>query len=537
MGAVDPVNSCGPTQSFNFRARDGSGSANIDTMTATFQTPGAAFPECQVLYTVSTGNLKLFYRIYDNYWGQWFVNFYNGQVGRPVSTMNNGACSVTSAYSSDDGLQRTLTLGMSFTAGPVYQVSRAATNLAGDTTGNVLAGTWRTQPDVTIAVTPTATTLGANGQQQFGVNISGTTNTAVTWAIASGPGTINGAGLFVAPASISSATSATVRATSNADPAKSASATIALPSNSSIAVNMLTPTGTVTAGQTYQLGASISGTSNTAVTWTVTSGSGSVGLSTGIYTAPAVVASAFTATLRATSVADPSRFATATLTVNPSPVTITMNPTSATLTGGQSAQFAATVGGTSNTSVNWSVSPASAGAVNTAGYFTAGNVTSLTSATLTATSAADPTKSASASLTIQPQSPVTLVSFAPASITGDQSVVILTGRTTTGPINLWIAVGDEFQDPYNKDAPCSFYWSGSIGGLGWTGTDPGYGSSYLSNVSCAVNLNSTTYDSATGNWTLNVTVSNYAWGNRPLKARVTSPVGSTPWTIMGYWNR
>lgn len=535
VGLVSPVNGYGPTQTFNFRAIDSSGGQNIDTMTATFQTPGAAFPECQILFTPSTGNLQLFYRFYDSYWGQWSVSSYVGQVGGPIYSMNNGNCSVTSAFAAQANNDRTLTLGLNFTPGPVYQVLRGATNVQGLSTGNVLAGTWRTQPDVTISVLPTATTLGANGQQQFGASISGTTNTAVSWAVIAGPGGINASGRYTAPSAPTNA-SATVRATSAADPAKSATATVTLQANSSISVTMLTPTGTVNAGQTYQLGASVSGTPNTERIWSIVSGGGSVNAATGLYTAPSTVAASFTATVRATSQADPSRFANATLTVNPSPVTIFVNPTSATLTATQSAQFTATVGGTGNTAVTWSVSPSTAGSVTSVGYFTAANVTVLTSATLTATSVADPTKSASASLSIQPQSPVTLVSFSPSSAGGQSSNLSLTGRSTQTPLVLSIAVGEEVTDPYTYNIPCAFHYSTSVGGLVWNGQEGASGSSWISNGACAVTFNSADFNPVTGNWTLKVNVYRYTYGYLPLKARVSSPSGATNWTYVGSWD-
>src|SRR5207253_315891 len=72
----------------------------------------------------------------------------------------------------------------------------------------------------------------------------------------------------------------------------------------------------LTGGLTQQFTASVTGTSNTAVTWTASTGSIS---STGSYTAPSV-ASLLTATVRATSQADTSKSATATITLNPTSI-------------------------------------------------------------------------------------------------------------------------------------------------------------------------------------------------------------------------
>ncbi len=80
-----------------------------------------------------------------------------------------------------------------------------------------------------------------------------------------------------------------------------------------------------------------------------------------------------------------------------SPITISLTPSSASITSGQQVLFVAFVTGTSNTAVTWK---ASAGTVTSGGLFTAPNVSSTTTATITATSAANPKLTASAAITI-----------------------------------------------------------------------------------------------------------------------------------------
>ncbi len=77
-------------------------------------------------------------------------------------------------------------------------------------------------------------------------------------------------------------------------------------------------TATLTAGQTLQFTAKVSGTGNAAVVWKVSAGVGTIGAD-GIYTAPAAVTGTQTATITATSVADPSKSGTATVTVSGAP--------------------------------------------------------------------------------------------------------------------------------------------------------------------------------------------------------------------------
>src|SRR6266852_2375528 len=80
-------------------------------------------------------------------------------------------------------------------------------------------------------------------------------------------------------------------------------------------------------------------------------------------------------------------------------ISVSISPTSATIPSGGTKQFTDTVTGTTNTAVTWS---ASTGTVSTSGLYTAPTVSVNTTATVKATSAADSTKSATASITLTP---------------------------------------------------------------------------------------------------------------------------------------
>jgi hypothetical protein len=86
-------------------------------------------------------------------------------------------------------------------------------------------------------------------------------------------------------------------------------------------------------------------------------------------------------------------------------VSIWLGPASVTLpANGKQQQFTATVSGTSNTAVNWSMNP-SVGTLTANGLYTApypGLISSSQTVTITATSVADPTKSATATVTLNP---------------------------------------------------------------------------------------------------------------------------------------
>jgi len=150
---------------------------------------------------------------------------------------------------------------------------------------------------------------------------------------------------------------------------------------------------TVYTGGTQQFTATVTGTSNKAVSWSVGGNCGSVSDS-GLYTAP--TASACTGTVIATSKADVSKHADASVEVKEA-VHIAISPETASVYAGASQQFTATVTGTSNTAVTWSVSDG-CGSVSDTGLYTA--PWAICSGTVKATSKADTTKSASASISV-----------------------------------------------------------------------------------------------------------------------------------------
>jgi hypothetical protein len=86
-------------------------------------------------------------------------------------------------------------------------------------------------------------------------------------------------------------------------------------------------------------------------------------------------------------------------------VNVGVFPPSASLVSAEKQQFTATVSGTANTGVQWS---ATSGSISTSGLYSAPRVTSETTAVITATSVFDRSKSASASVTINPLSNQTL---------------------------------------------------------------------------------------------------------------------------------
>jgi hypothetical protein len=262
--------------------------------------------------------------------------------------------------------------------------------------------------------------------------VTNTGNTAVTWSLSPVVGSITAAGLYTAPASIASSQTVTVKATSVADPTKSATATVTL--NPPVSVTVTPASATLTQSQTQSFSATVTNTGNTAVTWSLSPVVGSI-TAAGLYTAPASIASSQTVTVTATSVADPTKSVTASVTLTP-PVTVSLTPSSVSLLPSKSQTFTATVSGTSNTAVTWSINPASTSLVSgatTAVYVAPSTAPTTQSGTLIATSMADPSKTATALITLLQAITVSIspstVSLAPSGTQQFTATVLATSNT------------------------------------------------------------------------------------------------------------
>ena len=211
------------------------------------------------------------------------------------------------------------------------------------------------------------------------------------------------------------------------------------PAPQTVGINISPATASVTAGKTQQFTATVTGSSNTTVSWAVNGAAGgntTAGTisSAGLYTAPSQAPNPATVTITATSQADATKSASATVTVMaPVQVTVSISPTTGSLIGGQTLQFNASVTGSSNTAVTWSVSATGnnpAGTITPAGLYNAPNESTQTTVTVTATSQADSTKSASATVTITPVTVAIGPTTASVVLGGTQQfLVTLTGST------------------------------------------------------------------------------------------------------------
>jgi uncharacterized protein (TIGR03437 family) len=263
---------------------------------------------------------------------------------------------------------------------------------------------------VLVSLSTTATTLQGNQTASLSALVTGSANTAVTWSLSPnvgtlGPGSSPGAGgistnTYTAPTLISSRQTITITATSVAQPTQAAAVQIEL---QPIAITVLVNPSSVTlnAGQTQQFSAVVTGISVTGVTWSISPQVGTIDPNAGLYTAPASITTSQKVTVTATSVFDTTVTGTASITLQaPVAVTISISPTSVSLTDGQSQQFTATVTNSSNTAVTWSINP-QLGTITSTGFYTAPSpISASANVTVTATSVADTTKSATASVAL-----------------------------------------------------------------------------------------------------------------------------------------
>ena len=335
-------------------------------------------------------------------------------------------------------------------------------------------GTTSTAPVPTVAVsitTPTTPqTVPVNGTLAITAAVTGTSNTAVTWTVNgvtngnSTYGTIPaGSGLsvtYTAPTSVPSPAAFNITATSVADGTKSASVSVTVSGGVSVTMTAPTSPQSLSVNSTLGFTASVTGTSNTGVTWTVngiTNGNSTYGTITGsglsvTYKAPAAVPSPATFNVTATSAQDGSKSASVsvTITVAAVGVSITSPSNPASIKVGGTLPITASVTGTANTAVTWTVTGANAGTV-TNGNSTIGTIPGTSPSatytapasipggnnpvTITATSQADETQSASLTVTINPSTTTTNA----VNVTGGASPA--TGINLSLPSNANVTLG------------------------------------------------------------------------------------------------
>ncbi len=252
---------------------------------------------------------------------------------------------------------------------------------------------------VAVTINPKNVSVFTGAGQAFTCAVTGSADTACTWSVQEGAagGTVSGSGSYTAPAV---AGTYHVVATSHADPSKSDTATIGVVVP--VAITISPKSVSLITGAAQAFTCSVTGSADTSCNWSLQEGAAGGTVSAGAYTAPAA---AGTYHVIATSHADPTKSDTATVTVTSVAVTISPKPVALLTNAGQ--LFTCTVTGSADTVCTWSVQEGAAGgAINGSGSYTAPAVAGTFH--VIATSHADPTKSASSTVTVSAPPPVAI---------------------------------------------------------------------------------------------------------------------------------
>jgi len=225
--------------------------------------------------------------------------------------------------------------------------------------------------EVAVTIIPRTATVTVGGTVPFTAVVTGTSNTTVTWSVPAGAsaGSISEDGTYTAP---STPGTYQVKATSVADPGKSATAEVvvqAMPVNITVSVTPSPVSVSTQAGQTFT--ATVTGATDKGVTWSIAEGStGGTITADGTYTAPA---SPGTYHVVATSKADTTKSARATVNVTRDFVaSVIVDPAMPTVVTGQFLTFAAEVQGVFySANIDWSVLESGGGGVTRGGVYLA----------------------------------------------------------------------------------------------------------------------------------------------------------------------
>jgi hypothetical protein len=309
--------------------------------------------------------------------------------------------------------------------------------------GAVGGGT--TSSNVTVTISPASASILLGDGVAFSATVSGNSDAAVTWTVNgilggnTQVGSISASGQYTAPQILPAPSNVTVTAIAQADSSAAASASVAITSDVTVNISPTSATVTLGGSQTFAATVTSAGKPAQGVTWSVNGAAGgnstvgtisSAGADSAIYTAPAVAPNPPGVTVTATSVADVSKSAAATVTIIVAcSGANSITPPTASVALAQSQIFATTLCAAPGTTIVWDVNGvvggnASLGTIaitgaNSATYTAPADLPATNPLTIHAVAGA---ASASASITI--------VSNVAVSVVPPISSVVVNGRAT-----------------------------------------------------------------------------------------------------------
>lgn len=246
-----------------------------------------------------------------------------------------------------------------------------------------------------VVVTPAATTLGSGDTKQLtaDVIVDAGLPTTVTWSTsASSIATVSNQGLVTGVA----LGTATITATSTADGTLQGTAQVTVAPVVRQVVITPPSSSSLFLGQTTTLVATVTADAGLAqtVNWSTSNSAVAIVSTSGVVSA----VSAGSVVITATSTADATKSASVAFTTASQPVSVSLSPSALTLTAGNTSTVVATVSGDPgvSTAVTWSSAAPNIATVSNGVVTAVSNGTT----TITATSVADPAKSATLSVSV-----------------------------------------------------------------------------------------------------------------------------------------
>ena len=260
----------------------------------------------------------------------------NGANFHAGSVVNFGGVALPTTLISATGLRATGT-ALPAQAGTNIPVTVVNRGLGGTTSSAVTLGV-TAAPAVAVTVSPASASVAAGTTRNFTATVVGANEAGVNWSVngmAGGNatvGTITNGGIFTAPsAPLPAPAMVTIQAMSVASPSAVGTAVITIfPASPPPVVTVAVAPSSVSlaAGAMQQFSATVTGSANTSVTWSVNNLAGGNAMlgtisSSGLYTAPATAPAPASVTIRATSLAEAaaSAAALAAITTPPGPGT------------------------------------------------------------------------------------------------------------------------------------------------------------------------------------------------------------------------
>ncbi len=342
----------------------------------------------------------------------------------PGATVVFGTVTLATTRVSSTQLTATGTANTGEVGNILITVVNPGAPVSGTISAQVTGGT-----GIVVGVSPATGTVRAGSTQLFTASVTGTSNTGVSWAVNGIPGgnatfgTIIGNGNYVAPDSVPTANSITVTATSVADNTHSGNSAISLlnpvpvvttvaPAAITVGVFTITVNGSgFVPGAVVNFGSNVLATTYVSPTQLTATGTATAGEAGAV---PVTVTNPNPGSAISDAVTDM-------VTLPNSNIKVSVAPNTATLRAGMTQAFAATVTGTTNTTVTWAVNgepggDSTIGTVDINGiYQSPDNLPSPNPVTVTAISTADTTKNGAAAVSIQNPIPV-LTSATPGTM-------------------------------------------------------------------------------------------------------------------------